>query len=499
MADRRWSLLLLVVALACAGGPTAPRTTPPVLAAEPPALQREFRGMWIATVANIDWPTQSGLTAAQQRTELIGLLDLAQSLKLTAVLLQVRAAGDAIYPSTLEPFSASLTGTQGGDPGWDPLATAVAEAHARGIELHAWFNPFRAGNASDTLRLHPQHFAKQRPELARVVRGSLWFDPGEQDVQDHAMRVVLDVVARYDIDGVHIDDYFYPYPTSGTPVPVPFPDSATYERYRSGAGVSALALEDWRRDNVNRFVERLSREVKRAGAHLKVGVSPFGIWRPGNPAGITGLDAWRDIYADSRLWLQRGWVDYQVPQLYWSIASTGQSFSALHGWWHQQNVMGRHVWPGLAAYRVADGTASTYASDEIPGQIAITRSRATGPAGSGFALYNATALRRDRGGLATLLRSGALREAAVTPAFPWIDGSPPSTPSLSVQGAVLRIDVAGESPQWFYVRKRLATGWTSALVPVTRNTVTIGANGADRVRVHAVDRAFNVSAEARWP
>jgi len=349
----RAALLVLALVTACGGGdaptapviPTPPPVTPPATLTIP-ALSREFRGLWVATVANIDWPSRSGLTTAQQQTELTAIFDMARATGLNAIVLQVRANGDALFASSLEPWSRSLTGTQGISPGWDPLAYAVTEAHARGLELHAWFNPFRAGNLSDSLRMDPGHFGKRRPELTRAYCTQLWFDPGESAVQDQAIAVVQDVVRRYGVDAVHLDDFFYPYPDTRCPN-LQFPDSAGYARYRTGGGT--LGRDDWRRDNVNRFVERLYRDVHAVDPLVRVGISPFGIWRPGNPAGIVGLDAYGSIYADSRLWLQRGWVDYFAPQLYWSIASTGQSFPALVDWWSQQNTLRRHLWPGLAA------------------------------------------------------------------------------------------------------------------------------------------------------
>ena len=489
------ALTLGLLAVACRDAAvTAPVNPPGDPGAPEPTLTREFRGLWIATVANIDFPSAAALPAAQQRAELIALLDLAQSLKLTAVILQVRAAGDALYPSPHEPWMASLGGAQGTDPGWDPLDVAVREAHARGLELHAWFNPFRAGNASDTLRLHATHLARRRPDLARVVRGSLWFDPGEAEVHDHALTVVRDVLTRYDVDAVHIDDFFYPYPTTGTPIPVPFPDSATYARYTAST-TSALTLADWRRDNVNRFVQRLYREVHAAKPHVKVGISPFGIWRPGNPAGITGLDAWRDIYADSRHWLQQGWLDYLAPQLYWSIASTGQSFPALHGWWISQNPTGRHIWPGLAAYRVADGTASAFSADEVTNQVGVVRLGRQNP---GFVLYNASTMRRDRGGLTTLLRTSTTQNAAVSPSYPWLDPLPPDSPSLTVDGSTIRLTPgSAEEPAWWIIHTSVGTSWTQRTLPGSVRTVP--QDGARQVRVRAADRAFNVSSPARWP
>lgn len=479
---------------------------PPALVV--PELPREFRGLWIATVANIDWPSRTGMTIVDQQNELLAILDLAVSSGLNAVVLQVRANGDAMYRSALEPWSRSLTGTQGVDPGWDPLEFAVTQAHARGLELHAWFNPFRAGNLSDTLRLAPLHFAARHPEVARYHCTQLWFDPGEPLVQDQAINVILDVTRRYAIDAVHLDDFFYPYPDTRCPN-LAFADSAVFARYQMAGGT--LSRNDWRRDNVNRFVERLYNDVHAASPTVRVGISPFGIWRPGNPAGIVGLDAYGSIYADSRLWLQRGWVDYFAPQLYWSIASTGQSFPALVDWWTAQNTLRRHFWPGLAAYRVADGSSSAFAATEIVSQVALTRTRraiAGGPTGT--VLYNTTSVRLNRGGLATLLSGSVNASAALVPATPWLDATAPTAPAIAVAAfssspPLLRVQIAGDGGKplaWWVVRWRNGSTWSMRTVPVVQTIVDIpsrvGTSATDAVVVQAIDRVGNASTAAVW-
>ena len=398
-------------------GPTGPGTAPPPPAsADPPAVAREFRGLWVATVANIDWPTQPGLSQAAAIAEMRTILDRTQALRMNAVIVQVRAAGDALYRSSLEPWSRALAGTQGTDPGWDPLDAWVSEAHQRGLELHTWFNPYRVGNLSDTSQLAVNHLARLRPDLARSAQGQLWFDPGEPDVQSHTLAVIVDVLTRYDIDGVHLDDYFYPYPVSGAPLPIQFPDDSSYAKYRASGGAD-MPRADWRRENVNTFVPRLYGEVHRLKPSVKMGISPFGIWRPGNPAGITGLDAFASLFADSKKWLENGWVDYLAPQLYWPLSSTGQNFTALLDWWIGANTQRRHLWPGLAAYRVADGTSSQYGAAEIVAELGVVRARAGAAAGGAFGalLYNTTAVRLNRGGLADALAAQATTARASCP------------------------------------------------------------------------------------
>lgn len=501
----RRALLLLTMFVAACGGDTPttpgggtvtpPPPPPPPVAFTVPAITREFRGMWIATVANIDWPSRTGLTPAQQQAELGVLLDAAQQTGLNAVILQVRAAGDAIYPSSLEPWSRIFDGVQGNNPGYDPLAYAVQQTRLRGLELHAWFNPFRAGNLRDTLTMSPQHFSVRRPDLVRKC-GQLWFDPGEQAVQDHAIAVMRDVATRYDIDAVHIDDFFYPYPDTCTN----FPDSATYARYRSSGG--ALSLGDWRRDNVNRFVERMYNEVHVVAPQVRVGVSPFGIWRPGSPAGIVGLDAFASIYADSRLWLQRGWVDYFAPQLYWSIASSGQSFPSLLEWWGQQNTQRRHLWPGLASYRV-NADPGPFAPGEIPAQISLIRNASTtvGRA-TGSILYNGTSVRTNRGGFATTLGGGLFATGAIPPATPWLDATAPAVPTLTVatSGSTLSVSMnpGDGDTRSLLLRWRVNGEWRQRVIASVQRAADIPAANVDGVVLNALDKVGNASADAVW-
>ncbi len=493
----RKKCLTLVLLAACSGpgdvtGPpvTPPPPPPPDTAA--PSIQREMRGLWIATVANIDWPSQRTLTADQQRAELIDILARAEAMRINTIVFHVRPAGDAVYESALEPWGIMLTGTQGVSPGYDPLEFAITEAHKRGMELHAWVNPFRAGNTSDTAKMVAPHLFKARRDLVRIYGGNIWMDPGEPDVQDHSMRVVLDIVRRYDIDGIHADDYFYPYQiTDNANRIVPFPDDESYARFGG-----ATPRDDWRRANIDRFVERMYREVHAVKPTMKVGLSPFGIWRPGSPPGVTGLDAYATIYADSRKWLQQGWLDYLAPQLYWSIASTGQSYPALLDWWVSQNSMGRHVWPGLASYRVNDGTASAFSSQEIPDQIRATRAR---PQASGNLLYNTTwTLKRNGGALAATLAQDLYKTAALVPAMTWLDSTPPAAPAISVSGASLQITpAAGESPRWWTLRSHSSSGWITRIIFAAERSVQID-TATDRLLVQAVDRAGNTSTTAEW-
>ncbi len=337
----------------------------------------EFRGAWISTVHNLDWPSK-GASASQQRAELVRLLDSARSLGLTDVFLQVRPEGDALYRSSLEPWSRFLTGTQGKDPGWDPLAFAIAEGKKRGIGIHAWFNPYRASVKAGA-PLASNHMARRFSPYAYKVGSILCMDPGSREVQDHVVRVVADVARRYDVAGIHFDDYFYPYPPSGGSVN--FPDSKTYQSYRAAGG--KLGLADWRRDNVNRLIARASKEVKNARPHAVFGVSPFGIYTKGQPSTVkAGLDQYNEIYADPLRWMRSGWVDYIAPQLYWKDNSQ-QSFTELLKWWRSPavNPRGVAVYPGIAAYRMSE---QGWPAEEIVRQVALSRSIGSGPRGHVF-------------------------------------------------------------------------------------------------------------------
>jgi uncharacterized lipoprotein YddW (UPF0748 family) len=485
------ALIAVVTLSACSGGTssTAPVSRPTPVDTGPPLIQREMRGLWIATVSNIDWPSRSSLTADQQRAELTDILDRAAASGFNAVMFHVRPAADAVYSSSIEPWAAMLTGTQGVDPGYDPLAFAVTEAHARGLEIHAWINPFRAGNSKDTLKLAPTHLFNTRRDLLRVYGSQLWADPGEPAIHDHTMRVITDIVQRYDIDGVHADDFFYPYQENDASGKlIDFPDSASYAK--SG---STLSRDDWRRANVDTFIERLYREVHAIKPSIKVGISPFGIWRPGNPSSVAGLDAYATIYADSRKWLQQGWVDYLAPQLYWSIAAPQQSYPALLDWWLAQNSMGRHVWPGLAAYRVNNGTTSAFSTDEIPNQVGMTRAR---PAGTGNILYNTTSTLKKSGGAVAASLSALYATRALVPPSPWLDSTPPPTPTVSISGRTITMTPGiGELPRWWVMRSRAAGAWTTVVIFGDQRAFTLKAD-ADRVLLNAVDQAGNLSGSA---
>ncbi len=364
--------------------------------------EREFRGAWVATVYNLDWPSKPGLPAATQKAQLRALLDRAAALKLNAILLQVRPASDALYASKKEPWSKFLSGRAGVSPGYDPLEFAISEAHARGLELHAWVNPFRAAVSADE-NLPPNHVAKEHPEWVRRFGKQLWIDPGEPAARAYVIDVITDIARCYEVDGIHLDDYFYPYPLK--PGQASFPDDASWQRYGAKSGLSRA---DWRRENINDFVRSLYRSVKSSKPRVRVGISPFGIWRPGVPPTIEAqLDAYGQLFADSRKWLAEGWVDYLAPQLYWSIEPAKQSFPVLLDWWRAQSN-GKPVWPGIATERIG----SKRPAREIVEQIALTRRGTSSP---GHIHWSMKALLQNQGGIDNLLRAGPYAEKADIP------------------------------------------------------------------------------------
>lgn len=402
--------------------------------------EREFRAAWVATVSNLDWPSRQGLSAAQQQRELDGLLDVAAATGLNAVLLQVRPEGDALYRSQLEPWSRFLTGRQGGDPGYDPLAYAVEAAHRRGLELHAWLNPYRARTSATNSSVAP-HISVTNPAACISYNNILVMNPALAVVQDRAVAVVEDIARRYAVDGIHFDDYFYPYPVAG----VPFADDGDYQRFRAGGGT--LSLADWRRDNVNRLIERVGRTVATVRPTARFGVSPFGIWRPGNPVGISGLDAFASIYCDAPHWMRQGWVDYLAPQLYWPSTQTAQAYGPLVRWWAETTRDGRSVFGGNALSRL--GSSSAWTAEEIGRQITLTRAeRGRGARGNVF--FTLDALRTNRLGVADLLR----REFYQRPALP-----PPVASRRGVTLAPPRVAASGRAVTLSHPSMASVRGW----------------------------------------
>ncbi|MEO5733442.1 MAG: family 10 glycosylhydrolase [Rubrivivax sp.] len=492
----------------------AARTPSTGVDAVPPPPPREFRGAWVASVANIDWPSRPGLPPAAQRAEALAILDRARSLNLNALILQVRPAGDALYPSALEPWSEYLTGEQGRAPAplYDPLAFWIAQAHLRGLELHAWFNPYRARHPSARTPLAPPHLAVRQPTLARRYGDMWWMDPGEPAAMQQTLAVVADVVRRYDIDGVHIDDYFYPYPIKSGDVEVPFPDDASHKRWpRYGSDGAPLARADWRRANVDALVNALYRTVHQIKPWVQVGISPFGIGRPGRRApGISGFSQYDKLHADVERWLEQGWLDYLAPQLYWPIMREGQQFPVLLDGWVAENIRSRHLWPGLYTSQVKNGQATAWPGQELLDQVALLRTRTATGVG-GHIHFSMVALMQDRDGLATNLKAGLYAQPALVPATPWLAGTAPPAPTLRPAGAdaVIEPGVTGDvaigvvkpplpsapSPvaRWALWRRREGQ-WTFEMLPAQERRIAVA--GAEALVLRAVGRNGKLSEAA---
>ncbi len=391
------------------------------------APKHEFRGAWIATVANLDWPSQPGLSTDTQKADLIEVLDELQAAGVNAAVFQVRTESDALYDSPFEPWSYWLTGEQGTapDPFYDPLALAVEEAHKRGMELHAWINPYRADRGSPYPKA-ASHVTNEHPEwLLSFSDGIQILNPGLPEVRDRVASIVADIVRRYDVDGIHYDDYFYPYSGIGNE------DDATFAAYPRGF----TNRGDWRRDNVNLLVAQIQDSVQAVRPEVVHGVSPFGIWKNGVPTGTTGLDAYNVIYADAVAWLTAQDIDYLAPQLYWSSQRSfdangdgspdfnRQRFTTLAPWWASVRNE-RHIYPGLAAYRIG---GPGFEANEIPTQIRAARSI---DGVEGTILFRPYAGLLVGGlGLEDSLRTDLYRYPALTPPMAWKSQDAPGTPT----------------------------------------------------------------------
>jgi uncharacterized lipoprotein YddW (UPF0748 family) len=465
--------------------------------ADLPALNREFRAAWVATVDNIDWPSKKDLSTEQQKAELLTIIKKSADLKLNALVFQIRPSCDALYESKLEPWSEYLTGLQGKAPSpmWDPLQYAVSEAHARGIEMHVWFNPYRANHRVQKGPLASNHIGITNPDVVKKYDGYLWMDPSEPFVQKRSLDVIIDVVKRYDIDGVHIDDYFYPYPDK---TKTPFPDAPSYARYKANGG--SLGIGDFRRQSVDGFIEKLYKEIKKAKRHVKFGISPFGIYRPGIPEGIkAGVDQYDELYADAQKWLVEGWCDYYSPQLYWPIAQKPQSYRTLLDYWVAQNPKKRHVWPGLYTGRTSP-TEGNWKPDEVINQIRLSRAKQTT---AGNVHFSFKCLQGDFNGIATGLKQSVYNIDSFVPASPWLGDKKPLRPGVSIVGIdtdkiALELSVEGSEFAFAYaLGSTTNTGRTSwGGWSAYREGTLINRNLSQKVAVIALSRT-GVASDAR--
>jgi uncharacterized lipoprotein YddW (UPF0748 family) len=456
-ADSKKSSVIKSVTTTPVAAPT-PVTVPIVL----PEIKREFRGAWIATVANINWPSRNNLSSEQQKAEAIRMLDLLQDLNFNAVIFQARPSADALYNSPYEPWSYFLTGETGKAPDsyYDPLEFWIAESHKRGMELHVWLNPYRAFHTTGGTVTSQSMVKKMPSEIVKLRNGTYWFDPANPKTQDHVSTVVKDLVKRYDIDGLHFDDYFYPYReyNGGRD----FPDDASWKTYLNSGGT--LTRPDWRRANVNKFIKRIYDEIKLEKNYVKFGISPFGIWKPGYPGDVTGSSQYDELFADAKLWLNEGWVDYFSPQLYWKEEGP-QRFSSLLKWWDSENHRKRHLWPGLNTVAIK-GVPDR--PTEIIKQINISRDILKHSDGE---IHYSIAGLTQNSQMASALKDGPYRDKALVPKTSWLKSDLQEKP-------VLRVINGGPSA---------VAEWSSKDLPKVKNWVLYSKYG-DRWETEILDR-----------
>lgn len=432
---------------------------------------REMRAVWIASVYNLDWPSKKGLPVAEQKQEFIRLLDEIKAMNMNAVIMQIKPTADAFYPSAYGPWSEYLTGTQGKDPGYDPLEFMIEEAHKRGLEFHAWFNPYRITmNHTDLSRLSADHPARQHPDWTIAYGNQLYYNPGIPETQDFIIGGIEEVVKNYDIDAVHMDDYFYPYKIAG----VPFPDQETYETY----GKKAFAhIEDWRRDNVNQLVKKINDTIKKEKSYVKFGISPFGVWRniKDDPTGsntTAGMTNYDDLYADTREWIQQHDIDYVTPQIYWSIGFQAAAYDVLTKWWSNE-VKGEpvHLYIGQAAYKINQNSDPAWSDpEEYFRQIELNRQSQLVQGSMHFSLKD---INRNPLNVKDRLIEESYRKPALIPEMPWLHQKAPKKPIIqsvkkTADGAALQIKNDSHSTVSYYAVYRLTNKGTYELLQTVR-------------------------------
>ena len=404
--------------------------------------KHEFRAVWVATVSNIDWPSKPGLTTMQQKEEVIRILDMHQANGMNTIILQVRPTADAFFPSDLEPWSRYLTGTPGKapDPYYDPLQYWITECRKRGMELHAWLNPYRvSNNAAEPLA--GNHIAFKHPEWILKYGDKLYFDPALPQTREFVTKVVSDLVRRYDIDAIHFDDYFYPYALR-----VDFPDTASFAKYNRGYPAEKKA--DWRRDNVDLIIKMLSDSIKAAKPWVKFGISPFGVWRnkADDPRGSdtkAGTSNYDGLYANILKWLEMGWIDYVVPQIYWQIGHPTAEYNTLVDWW-SKNSFGKSCYIGQAPYRIDknSNTKEWTQLDQVPRQIRKLREY---PEVGGSAFFSSKSFSKDLLGFQDSLKNNYYRFPAIVPPMDWIDNQNPDP--------VRSLHRCGKTVRWKTIKK----------------------------------------------
>lgn len=386
--------------------------------------KREFRAAWVTTFTNLDWPSVQSRTQSSevQKKEFIHLLNQFEKAKINAVIVQVRAAADAFYPSKLVPWSAWLTGEQGKapQPFYDPLKFMIEECHKRNMEFHAWFNPLRAVSHKKFSSVTPNHISKLKPEWCFLYDETIYFNPGIPEVHQHVIEVIKEVVEKYDVDGIHLDDYFYPYTVKNMGIP----DTAAFKKY--GANKS---IGDWRRDNINRLVKGIADTIKSIKSYVKFGVSPYAVWRnkkqdPKGSETNSGQTSYDNLYCDTKLWLDKGWLDYIAPQLYWNNDNIYAGFKNLMDWWVTK-ANNRHLYIGHAAYKLNLKDKQGYQTSELIGQINQTRNKSEI---QGNIYFRAEAFKDNYQNFIEKFEESLYKYYAIIPTMSWIDSVPPIEP-----------------------------------------------------------------------
>lgn len=410
-------------------------------------VKHELRAAWIASVANINWPSEKGLSAEQQKNEYVSLVERIKNLKLNAVIVQVRPTSDAFYKSELNPWSEYLTGTQGKDPGYDPLHFMIEETHKRSLEFHAWFNPFRISNGTDMSGFAPNNVALKNPGWVLKYGGKLYINPGIPEAREYVVNSVMEVVKNYDIDAVHFDDYFYPYPDGKKEIP----DKETFNKYNRGF----KNIEDWRRDNVNLVIKELSEKIAAEKNYVKFGISPFAIWRnkSSDPTGsdTNGMSSYEAVYADSRAWIKNGWIDYIMPQIYWEFGNKAAAYEKVLSFWAEEikqnpNV---HLYIGQGAYKM--GTTEAWKNPyELPNQLKYNQNFGEV---KGSAFYNIHSVLNNNDFLYALPNQ-LYKNEAVVPVMPWKtpdDAKDLTPPVLTGHNMSLTITAGNENTAYYII------------------------------------------------
>ncbi len=507
---RSFLTLPLVAALTVGLLVMAPTTSVPATANEFPSStectpdprydKTDFRGMWIASVVNIDWPARRGQDPQAQQQQLIDWFDLAKENNFNAVVLQVRPTADTFWPSDKEPWSRWLTGTQGQDPGYDPLAFAVEQAHARGLQLHAWFNPYRVTMTKSLKNLSPTHPAKLNPEWIIRKDGKWYYDPGIPEVRAHVVDTIMEAVERYDIDGVHFDDYFYPYPGSRKP----FKDKKTYKQY----GQAFATRGDWRRANTDALIKELSDRIEATKPWVQFGVSPFAVWRnqrtdPEGSATRAGVQNYDQLYADTRKWVREGWIDYIAPQIYWTRGFKIADYEVITRWWDNEidiaKANGHNVglYIGEATYRAGTRTTKAWRKKNV--LVKHRKFTRTIPNVGGAIYFSAKDVKADRRNTTTRLVNRYYSRPAIAPGYGTPTTVPPQPPTNitnrngqitwtssdpnTVRYAIYQVPTTTPTDCAFIDARYL-----TAVVPANATNQWPAASNGERVFITAIDR-----------